>query len=389
MVRPMIATVVHVITQLELGGAQEITLLTCQRLDRRKFRVHLIHGPGGLLDDEAHKLAETTVERDENLLRAIRPASDLRCLRSLTRRLRRIRRQWHGPMIVHTHSSKAGILGRWAARFAGADIVMHSIHGFGFNDRQPSWQRAFFQGLERLTAPITDAFSGDSNANLEVARRLGLLGRGQPAIALPPGIDPEQYSPRGGDELRRELGVDSATPIVGMIACLKPQKAPLTFVRAAALVAARLPHMHFFIAGDGELRGAVENAIVEHGLQRRFHLLGWRRDVPRLLDASDVLVLTSLWEGLPRVALQAMAAAKPLVAAAVDGIPEAVVDGVTGYLLSPDDVSGFAERVERLICRPDLRRSMGAAAHARLAAFGLNVTLQKLEAFYKEMLRMH
>jgi len=292
-------------------------------------------------------------------------------------------------MIVHTHSSKAGIIGRWAAWFAGADIVMHSIHGFGFNDRQPSWQRAFFQGLERLTAPITHAFSGDSNANLQVARRLGLLGRGQRAIALPPGIDPEQYCPRGGDELRRELGVDSATPIAGMIACLKPQKAPLTFVRAAALLALRLPQMHFFIAGDGELRNAVQDAIVEHGMEGRFHVLGWRRDVPRLLDAADALVLTSLWEGLPRVALQAMAAAKPLVAAAVDGIPEAVVDGVTGYLLPPDDISGFADRLEKLMCRPDLRRSMGAAARARLADFGLEVTMQKLEALYEEMLREH
>jgi glycosyltransferase involved in cell wall biosynthesis len=222
-----------------------------------------------------------------------------------------------------------------------------------------------------------------------VARRLGLFSRGQRAIALPPGIDPEQYHPRGGDELRRELGADSATPIAGMIACLKPQKAPLTFVRAAALLAARLPQMHFFIAGDGELRGAVQDAIVEHGMQGRFHLLGWRRDVPRLLDAADALVLTSLWEGLPRVALQAMAAAKPLVAAAVDGIPEAVVDGFTGYLLSPDDISGFADRLEKLMCRPDLRRSMGAAAHARLADFGLDVTMQKLEAFYEEMLGWH
>ena len=384
-----LATVVHVITQLELGGAQEITLLTCQRLDREKFRVHLIHGPGGYLDAEAGALAETTVERDGNLLRAIRPASDLRCLGSLTQRLRRIRRQWRGPMIVHTHSSKAGIIGRWAARFAGADVVMHSIHGFGFNDRQPSWQRTFFQTLERITAPITHAFSGDSQANLEIAQRLGLLARGQPAIALPPGIEPDQYAPREGDRVRRELGVNSSTPIVGMIACLKPQKAPLSFVRAAALLAARIPEAHFFIAGDGELRAEVQASIIAHGLEERFHLLGWRRDVPRLLDASDVLVLTSLWEGLPRVALQAMAAAKPLVAAAVDGIPEAVVDGVTGYLLSPDDVAGFANRLERLIRQPDLRHAMGTAAHARLPDFGLDVTIRKLEALYEDLLRNH
>ena len=390
MVRPMIATVVHVITQLELGGAQEITLVTCRRLDRRRFRVHLIHGPGGLLDDEASHLPETQVDCDGNLLRAIHPASDLRCLGSLTRRLRAIRRRSQGrPMIVHTHSSKAGIIGRWAARLAAADVIIHSIHGFGFNDRQPSWQRSFFQGLERLTAPITHAFCPVSAANLEVARRLGLLARGQRSLVLPSGIDPEEYRPRGGHALRAELGVGSETPLAGMIACLKPQKAPLTFVRVAALLAPRLPEAHFFIAGDGELRGDVQRAIADHGLERRFHLLGWRRDVPSLLDASDVLVLTSLWEGLPRVALQAMAAAKPIVASAVDGTPEAVIDGVTGHLLAPDDLSGFAERLERLLRSPELRRSMGTAAYARLADFRIELTMQKLEAFYEELLHGH
>lgn len=381
-----IVTVVHVITQLELGGAQEITLLTCRRLDRRRFRVHLVHGPGGLLDAEARGLPDTAVECEKLLVRDVRPALDARCLVSLTRRLRAIRRRSSDPMLVHTHSSKAGIIGRWAARFAGADVVIHSIHGFGFNDRQPSWQRTFFQTLERATAPITHGFCPVSRANLELADRIGLLSRGQKAIVLPSGIDPEQYRPRGGADVRREIGVDASTPLIGMIACMKAQKAPVSFVRIARALRDRHPQAHFFIAGDGELRSEVEAEISRLGLKGRFHLLGWRRDVPKLLDAADVLVLTSLWEGLPRVALQAMAAAKPIVATAVNGTPEAVVDGVTGYLLRPNDIEGFAERLGRLLADPELRRTMGTEAFRRLDNFRADATIEKLEDFYEKML---
>ncbi|MBI2962859.1 MAG: glycosyltransferase family 4 protein [Deltaproteobacteria bacterium] len=382
------ATVIHVITELELGGAQEITLFTCRHLDRRRFEVHLITGRGGLLDADARAIPDLFLQFDDHLGRAVNFASDLRCLRSLTGRLRAIRRRSARPTIVHTHSSKAGILGRWAAFAAGADIRVHAIHGFGFHAGQPWWLRRAYQAAEQVTAPITDAFCPVSTANLEVARRLGLLRGGKPTLVLPSAIDAAEYEPKPGEgaALRRELAIPESAPLVGMIACLKPQKAPTRFVEAASRVAALHPQAHFFLAGDGELRPQVEAAVDAARLADRFHLLGWRRDVRRLLAAADVLALTSLWEGLPRVTLQAMAAAKPMVATRVDGTPEAVIDGRTGFLVESSDVAAFADRLSRLIADPALARDLGRNAHARLDDFRAESMLRKLEAFYDELL---
>ena len=382
------ATVVHVITQLELGGAQEIALLFCRHLSRADFDVHLVSGPGGLLDEEAGRIPRVSLHVEDHLVRPIRPMKDWRCLRSLSELLRRIRAASAAPLIVHTHSSKAGILGRWAAWAAEAPIRVHSIHGFGFNPAQPFAKRVAAQLAERLTAPITHAFCPASEANRRVADGLGLLRRGQPAVVLPEAIDAAEYEPQPGDAklVRDELGVREDTPLVGMIACFKPQKAPVDFVRMAARVGAVHPSAHFFLAGDGELRPSIESEIRARGLEGRIHLLGWRRDVRRLLGAADVFALTSLWEGLPRVVLQAMAASKPIVATRVDGTPEAVADGQTGFLLEPHDIDGFAERIGRLIADPLLAKRMGEEGRRRLNPFLASAMLEKLDRLYDGLL---
>lgn len=382
------ATVVHIITQLELGGAQEITLFTCRHLDRSRYRVHLISGPGGLLDREAESLPAVSVHFVPALAREVRPFSDLRCVATLTGLIRRLRRESPGSMIVHTHSSKAGILGRWAAYAAGAEIRIHSIHGFGFHDRQPWWIRRSFQGAEQLTARITHAFCPVSAANLDTARQLGLLRGDKPVVVLPSGIEREKYEPRTGDreELRREVGIPLEAPLVGMLACLKPQKSPVDFVRVAARIGPIHPEAHFFIAGDGQLRLQVEAEIRRQGLETRFHLLGWRRDVRRLLAAADIVVLTSLWEGLPRAILQAMAARKPVVATRVDGVPEAVEDGRNGFLVEPGDIDGLAERIGRLIGDRRLAEEMSENGYSRLGAFDGWTMLKKLEGLYDQLL---
>src|ERR1051325_10060570 len=203
------ATVVQVITQLELGGAQEIAILFCRHLSERGFDVHLVAGRGGLLDAEAAKIPRVSLHHDEHLGRPVNPLRDLACLRSLTRLLRGLRADSTAPMIVHTHSSKAGILGRWAALAAGAEIRVHSIHGFGFNDEQSWSTRTAFQAAEWLTAKITHAFCPVSEANRRVAERLGLLGGQKTTVVLPAAIDAAEYepAPEDGRAVRAELGV--------------------------------------------------------------------------------------------------------------------------------------------------------------------------------------
>ncbi|HKN46682.1 MAG TPA: glycosyltransferase, partial [Candidatus Polarisedimenticolia bacterium] len=204
----------HVITLLELGGAQENTLYTVSHL-RPPFRASLVCGEGGILDDEARAMAEVPTIFVRSLVRPIRPTRDLDALARLTGIFRRMR-----PRIVHTHSSKAGILGRIAARLAGVPVIVHSIHGYGFNVRQPAPVRAAIIALEKAVAPLTTHFIAVSRANLDQGVELGIFPR-RKATLIRSGIPIRTFeaaaggrSVRGADGLRRELGIPEGRPLV-------------------------------------------------------------------------------------------------------------------------------------------------------------------------------
>ncbi len=379
--------VVHIITRLELGGAQENTLHTVRHLDRSVFRPFLLAGPGGILDEEARAIPGVETSFMPHLARPVRPAADLRAYRELAGALTDIRRRHPGPLIVHTHSSKAGILGRWAARAAGAEVIVHSIHGFGFTPGQPGPVRGLFILAERLTARITDAFIAVSRANLEEGSRRGLFDPDR-ATLIRSGFVLDDFARPGRTpaEVRRELGLAEDAPVVLMVACFKSQKAPADFVRMAARVAPMMPTARFLAAGDGELRGEMERAVAAAGLGDRILLLGWRRDIPDLMRAADVLVLTSRWEGLPRVVPQAMAAGKPVVATAVDGTPEVVIEGVTGHLVAPGDTAAMADRVAALLRDPARAREMGREGRQRVAEFDAGLMVRRQEELYRRLL---
>jgi len=175
--------------------------------------------------------------------------------------------------------------------------------------------------------------------------------------------------------------------VVGTLACLKPQKAPLDFVEAARLARRGNPRLRFFIAGDGPLLEAVEERIASAGLQDDIKLLGWRRDAADLVHAMDLFLLTSRFEGLPRAVLQAMAAGVPVVATAVDGTPEVVIDGETGVLIPPGRPDVAAERLVALSDDPEARARLGAAARLRLGTeFDIGNMVRELDRIYLELL---
>lgn len=374
--------VAHVITMLELGGAQENTLHTVRHLSRERFEVALITGSSGLLVPEARAIPELSCHFLDGLVRELRPGKDWVTLRALARLFRRERYD-----IVHTHSSKAGILGRLAARRAGVPIVIHSIHGFGFNRFQAWPVRAAYIAAERRAARFTTHFIAVSQANLAEGLELGLYPAERVTL-IRSGIPIKDYAEAAPEPeaVRAEFGFTAAAPLVTMVACLKPQKDPLSFVDVAGRVAAACPEARFLLAGDGLLREEALRRVAELGLAGRLVLAGWRRDVPRLIAASDVVVLTSLWEGLPRVIPQAMAAGKPVVATAVDGSPEAVVEGETGFLVAPRDVVTAARRVAQLLGDKDLSRRMGAAARTRVAEWDIERMVPAQEALYGRLL---
>ena len=340
---------VHVITMLEWGGAQENTLDTVDSLDPERFDRVLVAGRGGILSAAAGRIPGCAFRRVDALVREVRPLSDISAWRALKAIFREEKGRAAGaPLVVHTHSSKAGILGRAAARAAGADAIVHSIHGFGFHEGQAAPVRALYVGLERRAARCTDAFVAVSGENVRtgVAERIFTADR---CRVIRSGFDTDRFLGGSRETGRRILGVPEGVPVVGTVAAFKPQKAPLDFVAVARRVAGGIPGVHFAMVGDGELRGAAEQAAAAASLSGRFRFTGWREEIPDLLKAFDVFLLTSLWEGLPRVVPQALLAGVPVVATSADGTREIVDDGVDGFLARPGDVPALAARVADLL----------------------------------------
>jgi glycosyltransferase involved in cell wall biosynthesis len=374
----------HVITKLELGGAQEVALQVVSGLDRRLFRAVLMAGPGGLLLDEAQMLPGVEVRIIPSLVREIRPLKDLRALVDLTRAFRQLR-----PAIVHTHSSKAGIIGRLAAWMAGVPAIVHTIHGYGITPRQAPWTRNILIAVERLVGRITTFWIAVSNADLNQGLRWRLFTK-DTVLLTRPGIDPKPFAGTAKsavrDRLRLELGAGSSSPLVGTVSCLKPQKAPEDFVKVAALIAQEFPEARFVLAGDGELRGRVEHLVREKALCDRFRLLGWRRDVPLLMSALDVFVLTSHWEGLPCVLLEARAAAIPVVATNVGGAREAIEEGVHGWLCPAGDIAGMARQVCRILREKDRKTESVGRPDPLPEEFTIGETVRRYQELYKRLL---
>jgi glycosyltransferase involved in cell wall biosynthesis len=382
----MKARVIHIITKLELGGAQQNTLYTVEHLDRSRFSVALWSGEGGILDEEAEKIGDVDFVVVPELVREVRPERDFMALAQLSTMLKDEVKRSGAPVIVHTHSSKAGVLGRLAARRARVPAVVHTFHGFGFNDFQAWPVRRAYILAERLAGRVTDRFIAVSRANLETA--VGLkIARREKIRVIRSGIKIAEFERRPFDARakKRELGLDPDRPLALMVACMKPQKGPVDFVRAAALALGAAPRAQFAVAGDGELRPEMERAVAEAGLAERFKLLGWRRDVAELMWSADALVLTSLWEGLPRVYPQAMAAGLAIVGTRVDGAAEAVSDGENGWLLAPHDVPGIAARIAEFLNDPARARAMGEKGRARLAEFDIDLMVRQQEELYEEM----
>jgi glycosyltransferase involved in cell wall biosynthesis len=375
--------VCHLITRLELGGAQQNTLFSVAHHDRSRFEVSLWAGTGGILDGQARAIPDADVRLLPFLRHPISPPSDAVAVVRLAAMLRARRIE-----LLHTHSSKAGILGRLAATLAGTPAVVHTVHGWSFNDTQPPALHRFYVALERLAARRTHAlvFVAEADRDRAAALRIGDPARYH---LFRSGIDRAQYvAPAGAREAtRRALGYGPGDVVVGTLACLKAQKAPLDFVAAAATAARSDPRLRFFIAGDGELRDEVEREIAARALGDRFRLLGWRQDVAEVLSAMDLFALTSRFEGLPRAVLQAMAAGIPVVATAVGGTPEVVRDGVTGRLVPPGEPGAAASAIVALAADPGLRERCVAAARARLGdEFDIRGMVAGLDRLYASLL---
>jgi len=383
-VRPI--RVLHVITRLIVGGAMENTILTAigQHRDPR-FDVTVFSGVDLGREGNLHEFTRAAGVKlviYDQLRRPIHPWRDLRTLIHLTRFIT------HGNYdVVHTHTSKAGILGRLAARLAGTPVVVHTLHSLVFHAYQNRLANAVYIQLKRLCAPLTDQFISVCRATQDgaLAARIGTPERHATVFS---GMELEPFlavagAPRG--DARRDFDIPEDATVVGKIARLFENKGHEYFVDAADLVHRSRPDVHFLVVGDGDLRESLEADVHRRGLGDVFHFAGLLppEEVPRALRAMDVVVHASVREGIARVLPQAMAAARPTVAFDLDGAPEVIQDGVSGFLIPPLDTQAMAARILDLVDDPAMRRRLGRAGQAFVAReFPTERMVEKINALY-------
>jgi len=347
--------VAQIVTTLT-AGAGGITLRGALGLDPERYATTILAGESGRMAERAEQAGfEVVTVRALGPSRRVYPWADAPAYRELVGRLTA------GSFdLVHTHSAKAGALGRLAARRAGVPVIVHSFHGFPFHEFQSRLVRHGLLTIERRLARFTDYFLTDGTVVAAEAVRLKLAAPERiRAIASPIDAIPS-VSEAGRRAARVTLGIPQSAHVVGTAARLEAQKAPRDMVEAIS--ALRRPDVYMVWIGDGNLRAETERLIRKRGLEDRFLLLGDRSDVPELLPAFDVFALSSLYEGLPCAAVEAMTCGIPVVATAVNSVPEIVIPGKTGLVARPGDPASLSRALAYVLDHPAEAARMAEAA---------------------------
>ena len=377
--------VLHVITRLIVGGAQENTIASVLGLRQRHgVEAHLLAGPTRGPEGSLEPTIARFLTLVPTLTRPVRPLADLRAYRQLLALFRQ-----QPPDIVHTHSGKAGILGRWAAARAAVPVVIHTIHGPSFGPFQGALPNALFRQAERLAGHRTTHFVAVAEA---MTAQYLAAGIGHPAqyttvrsgFALGPFLNA-----RNDLALRAQLGLGPQDFVVGKIARLFQLKGHDDLFAIAPRLVAAHPEIRFLFVGDGEWRARFGQQARQLGLEKHFRFTGLvpPTDVPKYLGVMDALVHLSEREGLPRALPQALAAGKPVLAYDCDGAREVCRDGETGFLIPPGDLARLAARLQQLARHPDLRTQLGAQGRELVRAqFSVEKMVDDLYALYVRLL---
>lgn len=368
-----------------MSGVQKVALDEMAIIDKESFAPVLVCKSQGHFTDAATEVG-VDCHYVAELERAVSPVSDFKAFFKLYKLFRELR-----PDVVHTHSSKTGVLGRIAAKLAGVPAVVHTVHGFPFDAAASVAQRRFYVALEWISARFCDAMILLKRADLELTKTL--LGvRLKKLHLIPNGVclDTFRPVPHAIRAARKKeiLGCDSEEVSIAMTGRLWEQKNPECFVHAAInLLNAGAVNVGFYLIGDGPLRDSLQEIIDGSGFASRVKILGWRNDVTTLLQVMDVFVLPSRWEGLPLAILEAMSVGLPVVASNIPGNTDLVQDGVTGYLFPGEDPNALASKLALLIGHNKLRATFGSAARATIFDhYQIGDRIGKLERLYVELL---
>jgi glycosyltransferase involved in cell wall biosynthesis len=378
--------VLLVITRLTIGGDTNVVLDIASYLNSQPdFEAHMAVGPVPETEVDLTHLASERhipIKIIPSLINRIDPWLNLRAIFELYTHIRQGKYD-----IVHTHSSVAGVIGRLAAFMARVPVIVHHVHGWGMQEDMSKRVKMLYIALERFCARFATRIIAVSRPNIQKGLDMGVCQEDKFALIYY-GIDLEKFRHRvDRRKVCLELGLDPDCKIVGMIGRLDKQKNPLDFIRAAAMTAKEYPKVQFVIAGDGSLRPECERLIDELRLQDKFFLLGYRNDIDQIMPVLTMMVLSSLWEGLPIVFQEAMSAGKPIVANDVDGARDAIVDEETGYLVTPHEPREMADRILELLNNNELCYEMGIAAKQHSERFSSERMLMEIEHLYRGLLK--
>lgn len=374
-----------------VGGAQENTLLSVVGLDAMpEYDVTLVSGIDkgreGELLSQARETSHLIVLPEMG--RNINPFSDLVAFWKLYKLIKAGR--YH---IVHTHSSKAGVLGRLAAWFAGTPLIVHTLHSLVFHEYQPWVVNRTWRLIKKICARVTDYYISVSEiivkkaiaANIAEPERFRTIYSGME-------LDWFLNAKFDADKVRREFGIPLDAPVVGKIARLFPLKGHDQLMDAAPEIVKRVPNVRFFLIGDGMLLEHLQKRATEYGILENFVFAGLidRERIPEMISAMDVVVHTSLREGLARVLPQSLAMGKPCVSFDIDGAPEVVIDDYTGYLVKAFDFEGLSDRIAQLLEDDELRAKLGANGRRHVDPnFRTEKMVADISEVYQMLLELH
>ena len=381
--------IMHISTRLILGGSQENVVLSCEGQADLGHAVSLVYGPiygpeGSLLervrrDDRIEKIETPRLVRD------LAPMTDLRCYRDL----RKIIRDWK-PDVVHTHSSKAGILGRFAAWKQRIPCIVHTIHGLPFHPYQSKLRNAVYILAERAAAKRCHTIIGVAAAMCDQALAAG-IGRPQQHTVVHSGIEVEQYlrTDCARKDVRRELGLADDDFVLGTVSRLAELKGHDDLLDALGPLMQEQPHLKLLWVGDGWWRDRLLDRVRHMGLASRLTQTGLvpPEQIPRYLAAMDALAHPSYREGLPRAVVQALLSGVAVIVYDVDGASEVCVDGEVGRLVQPGDREGLREAVAWMMAHPKERRAMGGRGREMCRdRFSASRMIEQLESIYENQL---
>ncbi len=379
--------IVYIITKLELGGAQKVCLALAKGVSVH-MQTALVSGVDGVLVPAAQQLENVyllpTMSRDIRFFGLLQEIKNFFVIRNILKKLQ----QKYSHVIVHTHSTKAGIIGRWAALFAGVKHRVHTIHGYGFHDHLswPGWLVRFVP--EYITSIVTTHFVCVSQKDQKIGSRY-LPGFSKKNSLIRAAVDFEMFD---ASIFSPSYRADKPF-IIGTISCFKEQKNLFDLLDSFYMVYKALqekgfPAPRLEIIGDGDQRSLIEAWIIKHELSAHVRLLGWQSHVQQFLKQWDLFALSSLWEGLPCAIVEARLSHVPVVAYDVGGISEVIRDGDNGYLVPAGSKEMLAAKIIHLALHPSIQHTM-ATSHDDLSDFNNKIMVKKHTSLYNNLLSIN